>query len=117
MDAAFFVYKDYAMLHKTLMFASLLTPLAFVPAADASPWQPLANMTSQQEMPQHAKVNINQATAEQLARGLVGVGIARAQAIVELREQLGGFSEMEQLLQVKGIGVRMLENNKDKIEL
>ncbi|RUO31716.1 hypothetical protein CWE12_01580 [Aliidiomarina sedimenti] len=102
------------MLYKTLMFASLLTPMAFTAPALAEPWQPAQ---AQAEAAQQAKVNINHASAEQLAQALRGVGMARAQAIIELRERLGGFTEIEQLLQVKGLGIRTLENNKDKIEL
>ncbi|WP_286822670.1 ComEA family DNA-binding protein [Idiomarina sp. UBA1919] len=31
---------------------------------------------------------------------------------MELREQLGGFTEVEQLLDVKGIGAKTLEKNR-----
>lgn len=106
------------MLAKTLMFASLLTPLVFaspVVAESAS----LFTVSAAAEQNSHtaAKININQATEEQLARALHGVGMARARAIVELREQLGGFKDIEDLLQVRGLGVKVLEDNKDRIEL
>jgi competence protein ComEA len=48
-------------------------------------------------------VNVNTASAEQLSM-LPGVGPARAQAIVSLRKQRGGFQRVEDLLEVKGIG-------------
>ena len=48
-------------------------------------------------------VNVNTASAEELAM-LPGVGAARARAIVELRQQRGGFKRVEELLEVKGIG-------------
>lgn len=48
-------------------------------------------------------VNVNTASAEELAM-LPGVGAARARAIVELRQQRGGFKRVEDLLEVKGIG-------------
>ncbi|RUO79680.1 DNA uptake protein [Pseudidiomarina taiwanensis] len=63
------------------------------------------------------QVNLNQASAEELALNLTGVGLKRAQAIVELREKLGGFSDIKQLLQVKGIGPRMLELNQERMIL
>ncbi|CUS48934.1 MAG: competence protein ComEA [Idiomarinaceae bacterium HL-53] len=63
------------------------------------------------------RVNINNATAEELAKKLKGVGVARARAIVELRERLGQFSDVEQLLEVRGIGVRTLNANRDHIDL
>jgi len=49
-------------------------------------------------------ININAATAIELAEALNGVGDVRATAIIALREQLGGFTSLEQLLDVKGIG-------------
>lgn len=106
------------MLAKTLMFASLLTPLVFttpVVAESASLFS--VSSASVQSSENAAKININQATAEQLARALHGVGMARARAIVELREQLGGFKDIEDLLQVRGLGVKVLEDNKERIEL
>ena len=48
-------------------------------------------------------VNVNTASAEELSM-LPGVGPARARAIVELRQQRGGFKRVEDLLEVKGIG-------------
>ena len=48
-------------------------------------------------------VNVNTASAEELSL-LPGVGPARARAIVELRQQRGGFKRVEDLLEVKGIG-------------
>jgi competence protein ComEA len=48
-------------------------------------------------------VNLNTASAEDLSL-LPGVGPARARAIIELRQQRGGFKRVEDLLEVKGIG-------------
>ena len=62
-------------------------------------------------------VNVNTASAEELAETLVGVGDARAELIVQYREQIGGFSSIEQLLEIKGIGMATLEKNKDRIQL
>ena len=49
-------------------------------------------------------ININTATAVELVEAIDGVGEIRAAAIIALRDQLGGFSNLEQLLDVKGIG-------------
>ena len=53
-------------------------------------------------------VNVNTASIEELQL-LPGVGPARARAILEARERLGGFKKVEDLLEVKGIGPAALE--------
>jgi competence protein ComEA len=53
-------------------------------------------------------VNVNTATAEELQL-LPGIGAARADALIELRKQRGGFKSLEQLKDVKGIGDASLE--------
>tara|TARA_R110000787_G_scaffold19297_15_gene58101 strand:- start:6297 stop:6623 length:327 start_codon:yes stop_codon:yes gene_type:complete len=62
-------------------------------------------------------VNINTASAEQLAASLSGVGKARAQAIVEYRQQHGLFTDKNQLLNVKGIAEATLTKNSAVIVL
>ncbi|CUA82610.1 ComEA family DNA-binding protein [Pseudidiomarina woesei] len=103
------------MLRKTFLSAALMLPmlspmLATTPvsAAVLAPWQTAAQQT---------QININTADAEQLAYALTGVGIKRAKDIIKLRDELGQFSDVNQLMQVKGIGPRMLELNKDRIVL
>ncbi len=60
-------------------------------------------------------VNVNTADAATLAESLDGVGAAKANAIVEYREQNGAFGSMDDLLKVKGIGEVILDRNKDRI--
>jgi len=69
------------------------------------------------EQPQslNVSVHINQASAQELADQLTGIGLKKAQAIVDFRVENGGFQSLEDLLQVKGIGPQMIEKNKDKI--
>jgi len=62
-----------------------------------------------------SQVNVNTATATQLAETLVGVGAARAQAIVEYRQQHGDYASVTDLLGVRGIGDHVIETNRDKI--
>jgi len=64
---------------------------------------------------QAGNVNINTADAETLAAELEGVGKARAEAIIEYRETVGRFESPEQLLDVTGVGPRILEWNADRI--
>lgn len=53
-------------------------------------------------------IDINTAGAAELER-LPGIGPAKAAAIVETRERLGGFATVDQLVEVHGIGPRTLE--------
>jgi competence protein ComEA len=62
-------------------------------------------------------VNINSADAATLAAELDGVGMARAEAIVAYRQKVGRFESAEQLLDVSGIGPRILEWNQERIVL
>lgn len=61
------------------------------------------------------KVNINTADAATLDRVLVNVGPSKAEAIVEYRKANGPFRSPEQLAQVKGIGLRTVEQNRERI--
>lgn len=63
------------------------------------------------------KVNINTADAATLERVLKNVGPAKAEAIVAYRKDNGAFKSPEQLAQVKGIGLRTVELNRDRIVL
>jgi len=54
-------------------------------------------------------LDINAASAGQLARQLPGIGPAKALRIIQWREQHGPFEHIEQLLEVKGIGPKTLE--------
>ena len=53
-------------------------------------------------------ININTATTEELQL-LPGVGEARAEAVMALRKQRGGFKSVDELTLVKGIGDAALE--------
>ena len=64
-----------------------------------------------------APVNINQASAQKIASSLNGVGLVKAQAIVDYREQHGAFQSVQDLAKVTGIGAKTLENNADDIRL
>ena len=88
--------------YRRLLVLLFATTLAFSPitrSADALP------------------VNINTATAPQIAEALDGVGEIRAAAIVLLRDQMGGFTSVDQLLNVSGIGAATLERIRPLIVL
>jgi competence protein ComEA len=62
-------------------------------------------------------VNVNTADAAAIAQELNGVGVKKAQAIVNYREENGQFKTIESLTEVKGIGIKTVEKNRDAIEL
>lgn len=87
--------KSFAIILKSIALTLLLATTAF--AAD--------------------KVNINTADAVALEAVLVGVGSSKAQAIVDYRKANGPFKSAEELAMVKGIGLKTVEKNRDRIEL
>ena len=60
-------------------------------------------------------VNINTADAATIDRVLLNVGPSKAQAIVDYRKANGAFKSPEQLAMVKGIGLKTVEKNRDRI--
>jgi competence ComEA-like helix-hairpin-helix protein len=82
---------------------------ARAPTATASAPAPAAAATD--------TVNINTADAATLARVLDGIGAAKAEAIVQYREEHGEFVDVYELANVKGVGERTVELNEDRITL
>ncbi|MBW2066461.1 MAG: helix-hairpin-helix domain-containing protein [Deltaproteobacteria bacterium] len=60
------------------------------------------------------KININVATVEELMK-LKNVGQTYAERIVQYREENGPFKAPEEITQVKGIGIKTYELNKEMI--
>jgi len=54
-------------------------------------------------------VDINTADAQAISESLQGVGLSKAQAIIEYRQKHGPFKSPEDLSLVKGIGERTVE--------
>ncbi|HEY3666120.1 MAG TPA: helix-hairpin-helix domain-containing protein [Polyangiaceae bacterium] len=75
--------------------------------ATAAPVATVAATTSA-GMTEDGKVILNLATVEDL-RHLPGIGAKRADAILSLRARLGRFKHVNELLRVKGIGVKGLK--------
>jgi len=64
----------------------------------------------------HSPININTADVEALA-SLKGIGTKKAEAIIAWREKNGGFTSVEQLLEVKGIGAAILDANRESLQV
>lgn len=62
-----------------------------------------------------SKVNINQASAEEIASKLSGIGPVLAQRIVDYRSAQGPFQNIEDLQEVSGIGDKRYNDIKDRI--
>ena len=79
----------------------LVLALSFVPALHAE---------------ESGKVNINEATVEQLAE-VKFIGTAIAERIVQYRKDSGPFGSLEDLMNVKGIGSKTFDKIKDGLTL
>ncbi len=60
-------------------------------------------------------VDINTADAETLSAELKGVGEKRAQEIVRYRKEYGPFESVDELTNVKGVGQKVLDDNRDNL--
>ena len=71
------------------IFAVLVLCLASVAQANELSGQPSVDVIT---------VNVNEADAASIANALIGIGISRAQAIVDYRDQYGRFYSPRSLL-------------------
>jgi len=62
-------------------------------------------------------VNVNSASAEEIAEALKGVGLSKAEAIVDYRNANGKFKHIDEMINVKGIGIRTVDINREFILL
>ncbi|MBB1088118.1 ComEA family DNA-binding protein [Lysobacter sp. SG-8] len=63
------------------------------------------------------RVDINTADAQTLDRVLTNVGPAKAAAIIAYRDAHGPFRSAEELVLVRGIGLKTVEKNRDRIDV
>jgi competence protein ComEA len=62
-------------------------------------------------------VNVNVADARTLQKELVGIGPAKAQAIVTAREKNGPFKTLDEVARVKGVGKKLVDRNRGNLRL
>jgi competence protein ComEA len=60
-------------------------------------------------------VNINTADAESLAAAISGVGLKRAEAIIAYRDKNGPFESVSELVEVRGLGEKIVEKSRDQL--
>lgn len=63
------------------------------------------------------QVNINTADAATISAELNGIGLSKAEAIVEYRKKHGPFKSVDDLSLVKGIGEKTVEKNRHDIRV
>jgi competence protein ComEA len=63
------------------------------------------------------KIDLNTASADEIAKALSGVGPAKAQAMVIFRNEVGPFRSLDEVLEIKGFGPSILAPNKSRILL
>ena len=92
---------------KSMLAAVILSLTAWfaVPAFAEAPAEPLVT------------VNINNASAAEIAETLNGIGLTKAEAIVAYREENGGFESVDQLAVINGIGPATIDKNRELISL
>lgn len=93
-------------LARALLLGMLSLPLAL--SAQAAEPAPLAAME---------KVDINTADEAALAAALKGVGLRKAEAIIQYRDQHGGFRTIDELANVRGIGLTTVDQNIERLTL
>jgi competence protein ComEA len=78
--------------------------------------KPAANSSSPQKGDSeiNGRLDLNKATIEQLD-ALPGIGESKAKAILAYRSEKGSFKKVEQLLEVKGIGEKLLAKIKPMV--
>jgi competence protein ComEA len=106
-------------LNRTLGIAALALGLACGGAAmaETKARAPAPKPAAEASAAAQETVNINTADAATLARVLQGIGAAKAEAIVQYREEHGDFVDAYELANVKGVGERTVEMNEDRIVL
>jgi competence protein ComEA len=82
----------------------------YVLSADESPYD------QKTDEDKDVRININTALANELET-LPGIGPARAQAIISYRNEEGYFKTVDELINVKGIGTKTLENIRSLVKV
>jgi len=99
------------VLPKTLFCALLTSLLFFTVNVMSAESKVTTNVVVMQQY-----VNLNQSTIDDLVT-LKGIGYKKAQAIIAYRQQIGAFKSVNELTNIKGIGEKILSDNKGRLKI
>ncbi len=109
----------YSSLLATLLASVIATPaLAAVEPIKFNQMAPSSQAIEPKVMGSNlllASVNINTADAETLAAELKGIGLKRAKAILAYRNEHGPFKSVDDLVKIRGISKRIVDQNREKM--
>jgi competence protein ComEA len=94
---------------------ALMVAFSFSPAMAAAKPDTSKTATTETKAVASVKVNINTADVTQLTE-IPGIGPKTAEAIVAYRKNVGQFKTLEDLIEVKGIGLKKLEKMRPYLE-
>jgi competence protein ComEA len=77
---------------------------------------PPAVKPSETQVAINSKIDLNKADLAALTGSFKGVGKKRAEAIIAYREAHQGFKSIEELAEVKGLGQRFVEANREQLK-
>ena len=109
--------RTFATMLQTLALSLLLTSGAYA-AGKPMHANKAAVTTAPNGKPGAAallKVNINTADAAAIDQAMLNIGASKAAAIVAYRKAHGAFRSIDQLAEVKGIGLKTIEKNRGRI--
>ncbi|GHG06002.1 ComEA family DNA-binding protein [Thalassotalea marina] len=98
----------------TLLIAAIVSCTALI--AHSKDNETPTSLEQAQLQTQQSSVNVNTADVDTLST-LKGVGKKKALAIIEYRDTYGGFLSKDDLLNVQGIGKKILTDNAARIVL
>lgn len=114
----FFIYLKKSLPNAVLLAALAVPDAAFAKAAAKDCFSDVqaayALLIRQQSTAKNAPININTASQSQLVQ-LTGVGHNTAAAIIAYREQHGGFSSVDELSKVRGVGAATINKNRHRL--
>jgi len=108
--------NTHSLTKASAILLTFLFLLIEVPASAVDQVASAGGKKANMEIIAHQKVNINTADTAGLT-ALTGVGTQLAKRITEFRKQNGPFQKAEDIMQVKGVGKKVFDQNKDRIVL